>query len=260
MNRETAARKVTNALRCAFAMALLVFVSGCLTGSVRSQRVTRYRPNVRPFRPDQTAAVASPLAKPGHPSVSMSGRAGGNERPVARPAPGKPRPPVADTNTVNASSSLLRAGDQLTITILGVESITVKDVVDERGNVNLPMIGQMKLLGLTTSQAEKLIEKTYIDEGFFKRITVTVVAQKEDYFIHGQVMKAGRFPWTPDLTLLKALGAAGGFTPFAKESKIELQRGAQRLEYNAVRIGDGREPDPAIEPGDVIVVSRGFWK
>jgi len=167
---------------------------------------------------------------------------------------------VADTNTVNASSSLLRAGDQLTITILGVESITVKDVVDERGNVNLPMIGQMKLLGLTTSQAEKLIEKTYIDEGFFKRITVTVVAQKEDYFIHGQVMKAGRFPWTPDLTLLKALGAAGGFTPFAKESKIELQRGAQRLEYNAVRIGDGREPDPAIEPGDVIVVSRGFWK
>jgi polysaccharide biosynthesis/export protein VpsN len=246
-------RRAANVLRYACALVLLALASGCLTGSVRNQRVTRYRPNVRPFSPPAARVLAPPVASPKRPAMPVPAVPVRGERPTAKPGPAEP-PPMAVHENDNAN--LLKMGDQVTISILGVESINVKDVIDDRGNVNLPLIGQMKILGLTTIQAEELIEKTYIDGEYYTRLTVTVVAQKEDYFIHGQVMKVGRFPWTSDLTLLKAIGAAGGFSPFAKESRIELQRGMQRLEYDGLRIKEGKERDPPIKPGDVIVVPR----
>lgn len=241
------------------AVAVLALAGGCLTGSVKNQRLAHYRPNAKPYRPVAAKvarpAPVRPAPVPGQRTPLTPAVPKTPPRPKAEPAPApSPAPRDRDVN-------LLKVGDHVSISIISVDNIQTKDVVDEDGNVNLPLIGQVKIGGLKTSQAEKMIEKSYIDGGFFARLTVIVVAEKEDYFIHGQVMKAGRFPWTSDLTLMKAIGAAGGFTPYAKETKIELRRGALRITCNAERISEGRDPDPPIKPGDQIVVNRRIvWK
>jgi len=261
MNRGKAMRKAANVLRSACVLPLAVLAGGCLTASVGSQRLARYRPNVKPYRPP-VAKVATPAPVPRlkAPPVSVVPSA---RRPKAKPTPApapatapKPRPPAAQLGTANDVADLLRVGDEITIIILGVENIQVEDVIDHEGNVNLKYIGQMKIAGKTSTEAEKTIETAYIDGGYFTRVTVTVFAKKENFFVHGEVTKAGGFPWKREMTLMKAIGAAGGFTPFAKESKIELHSGNIHTVHDAERILGGEDQDPPIKPGDVVVVKR----
>jgi len=109
------------------------------------------------------------------------------------------------------------------------------------------------------SEAERAIEKLYIDGGYFRKITVIVVAQDEEFFMQGEVHRQGRFPMSGEITLLQAIAMAGGFTDFAKETKIEIRRDNQVLIFNAKRIRELKDKDPVIKPKDNIIVGRKWF-
>jgi polysaccharide biosynthesis/export protein VpsN len=70
------------------------------------------------------------------------------------------------------------------------------------------------------------------------------------------VAHPGRIVWTPDLTLTKAIQAAGGFTLYAKEGRVALIRERTAYEIDAQLALSHPEQDPHLVPGDSLQVPR----
>jgi len=80
-------------------------------------------------------------------------------------------------------------------------------------------------------------------------------------YVSGEVMKPGSFPFNEDITLLKAVALAGGFSEWAKKRKVDILRersegGTETLTFNAADIEKGKAQDPALKPNDHIVVKE----
>lgn len=155
------------------------------------------------------------------------------------------------------NTRILEKGDKLVIYLKAIPvPEEIKDVIDHKGEVNLPYIGRVCIAGKSTSDAEKLIEQKYIDEGYYKRITVIIVAQEKVYYVRGEVNRPGVFEIRPETTLLQAIASAGGYTKWAKKTQVKILRDKTILIFDTTQIEGGIIPDPVIEPGDIIVVPQ----
>ena len=154
----------------------------------------------------------------------------------------------------------LKRGDKTAIFLRGIPiSEDISEVVDDLGCVNLPLIGTVKLEGKTTSEAERLIENKYIHGGIYKSINVIIMSQPDKFLMQGEIKGPQKYGLVGDLTLLQAIAAAGGYTPYANPKKIQILRHNKKLYFNAVKIEDGKERDPLIRPEDIIFVPRKLW-
>ncbi len=92
---------------------------------------------------------------------------------------------------------------------------------------------------------------------------IVEVAKAEYCYIHGEVRSPGRVPIERQTTLLKAITMVGGLTEWAdrKTVKILYPEGDARGEMvvNLKRVQAGREADPVLEGGEVIVIKRRFF-
>jgi protein involved in polysaccharide export with SLBB domain len=83
------------------------------------------------------------------------------------------------------------------------------------------------------------------------------------FFIGGQIAAPGQKDFHKGLTLTQAILASGGVTRFAGNKVKVMRQGADgRLvatEYNLKKIEQGKDPDPQLEAGDRIEVTRGGW-
>ena len=170
------------------------------------------------------------------------------------------RPPVADlaARTGSVGARPLRPDDVVEIFLhipAGDKSSKLSDVVDTFGVITLPLVGDIKVGSLTTSDAEKAIAAAYVDGGYYQKIDVTVVCQsmmqERLYYVEGAVRKNGSFTWTDNLTLRSAIINAGGLNDFANR-RINLTRGGVTTVYDYDRIERGSVEDPPIQPGDIL--------
>ena len=59
--------------------------------------------------------------------------------------------------------------------------------------------------------------------------------------------------------LLGTIADAGGYTEFAKRSKVRDKRNNKTTTYNAQKIQDDEGDDPLLKPGDIVIVERKLW-
>ncbi|MCU7694588.1 polysaccharide biosynthesis/export family protein [Haoranjiania flava] len=137
------------------------------------------------------------------------------------------------------SNALFNKGEMITPGISSTPNLTaysgattlsnVGYLVDKDGNINFPVIGVVKLDGLTIEQARQKLTteiakqtKNPIVNIRFMNFKVTVV---------GEVMKPGTFNISNDkINILEALGMAGDMTPYGKRENVLVIR-----EDNGVR-------------------------
>ncbi len=121
------------------------------------------------------------------------------------------------------------------------------------GFVNIPFAGQVRAVGLTQSQLERAIEQRLVEAQIFTHPTATInVAPQARYVtIGGQVRAPQRMVWSPDLTLLSGIAAAGGPADFAGD-KIKLSRNRQVTVYSRKSLNKNPADDPRLLPGDQI--------
>jgi polysaccharide export outer membrane protein len=156
-----------------------------------------------------------------------------------------------------ASSALLRSGDNLTVALQGIPDPSAHNVqIDEQGLINLPYIGNIAASGLTSAELSQRIRQTYIDRHYYTTVDVSVTVTERYIYVGGEVAHPGRIVWTPDLTLAKAVQAAGGFTLYAKETRVTLVRDRAAYEINAALAARQPDQDPRLVPGDSIQVPR----
>ncbi|MFT5121795.1 MAG: hypothetical protein ACI97B_000420 [Verrucomicrobiales bacterium] len=152
----------------------------------------------------------------------------------------------------------LQVGDNVVVKIGPPISTDLADKLNGKGNINLPIIGDISAVGLTVTELEELIKKTYV----VKEITkvpphVTVATDIKVYYIQGEVRSGGgRFPLLPPMTITKAVAAAGGFSEWASLKKVLIYRGNKILTVDYRKIQRDPRLDIEIKANDLIVVNK----
>jgi len=79
------------------------------------------------------------------------------------------------------------------------------------------------------------------------------------FFVNGEVNAAGEKPWSPGMTLNKALNLAGGATPKFSLRRSRLQRPVKDKEGDlSCQTLSELKPPTHVLPGDILVVGRGW--
>lgn len=157
----------------------------------------------------------------------------------------------------STTAAQLRSGDSLTIALQGVPDPSNNAVqIDDEGRISLPFVGMVSAAGLNTGELAQRIRDTYLARKIYNSVDVSVTVTERFVYVGGEVMRPGRIVWTPDLTVGKAVQAAGGFTLYAKETRVGLVRDRTTYDVDVKLAQRNPANDPRLLPGDSIQVPR----
>jgi polysaccharide export outer membrane protein len=156
----------------------------------------------------------------------------------------------------------LRVGDLFELRLSGMpqeyaQEFTAQYAVNPEGSINVPLIGQVKALGLTGSQLEQEIQNKMIADKIFTHPTVLIsIVQGNRYVsVSGGVRAPQRLPWSNDLTLSSAIGNCQGLSDFGSGKGVRIIRdGKVAGTFNLKDIQRDPGIDPKLLPGDQVVV------
>jgi polysaccharide export outer membrane protein len=158
--------------------------------------------------------------------------------------------------------------DVLEITVFQEDDLKSTLRVTNEGTIAFPLIGVVNVGGLTPQQASQAI-RDRLAQGYLvnPQVTVTVMEfSKRRFTVLGEVQKPGSYdlPDQQDITVLQAIGMAGGYTRIANPGKVTLMRrvnGQQKtFELNAKKMASGSaESAFTVVPGDVITVAQSLF-
>jgi len=153
------------------------------------------------------------------------------------------------------STYQLGAGDMLTIRVLGEPELTLEKIrLTDAGTLSYPVLGEIRLLGLTVGELEKIITDG-LRGRYLKNPQVSVqMDEYRPFYVNGLVEKPGSYPYQPALTVRKAASIAGGLKIRASVDKVYVIR-ANDKNQNAIK-ADMNTP---IYPGDTVIVEQSFF-
>ena len=153
---------------------------------------------------------------------------------------------------------VLGPGDDLTINVWGAVDSTLVRTVDRNGRIVLPKVGDLRIWGLTFSQADRLIrdELSRYFRGFQTSVTMGRLRTVSVHVV-GEVCQPGVYTLSSLATVTNALYAAGGPTKLGSLREVRLLRSniqVARVDlYDFLQRGD-RTRDYRLESGDTIFV------
>ena len=149
----------------------------------------------------------------------------------------------------------LGAGDKVRIIVFGEDSLTGEYLVPGgAGKISFPLVGDITAGGLTVGELEKELVDA-LSDGFLKQPRVSIeVLEYRPFFILGEVMKPGEYPYTNGLTVLNAVATANGFTYRADTHKVYIKRATDTKEQQYQLT-----TSTPVEPGDTIRIGERFF-
>ena len=164
---------------------------------------------------------------------------------VAEPEPLPP--PLVTTH--------LQIGDRLTVTVYNEPTLTGVYDVTPAGSVVMPLIGQIRAVGRSTTELGHVLTDRYRSGKFLEdpKITVTVVEYRP-FYIFGEIAKPGSFPYRPGLNVLTAVTEAGGLTYRGSKDTVLIQRAGQQV-WNEYPLLSSVE----VMPGDLIRIPERYF-
>jgi protein involved in polysaccharide export with SLBB domain len=139
------------------------------------------------------------------------------------PAPVAYVPPPAIMAPAPAMQTYtLDSGDRLRVVVFGQEGLTNSFLLDASGQIQMPLIGQVPARGLTTEQLSERIAGM-LRQGFVREPHVAVeVEAYRPFFILGEVLAPGQYPYVANMTAQTAVAIAGGFGPRAYHKQVTV--------------------------------------
>ena len=154
----------------------------------------------------------------------------------------------------------LGIGDLVDVSVYNVPELETKIRVSSDGNIDLPLINQVHVEGLTVEEAEAAVEQRLSRGGFVKNPHVQIFVQEytsQGASVLGEVSKPGIYPVLGEEKLFSLISAAGGFTDRAGKNISVTHRGQPAV---VVPISHNLEDHPdsniSVLPGDTVIVRR----
>ena len=153
--------------------------------------------------------------------------------------------------------------DLIEIQVFGVDQLTRTVRVNSRGNISLPLIGNVQVGGLTGSEAEAVIVSK-LSESYLQDPQVSLFIKEytsQRVVVEGAVNKPGVYPLRGSTSLLQTLAMAGGQGSLSEMTEVMLFRTdtsgkKETYVYDVDRIRSGEVDDPVVVSEDLIVVKR----
>jgi len=121
-----------------------------------------------------------------------------------------------DANMLSASSNEVRMSSGQSMHLIGYN-------VDEKGFINYPIAGMVKVEGMTLHEAEEVIEKKL--EGFLNTPNVAMKFLNKTFTVLGEVNQPGQFEYYKDhINIFQALGLARDLTEAGNREEIIIFR------------------------------------
>ncbi len=193
--------------------------------------------------------------------------------PAVLPATAATAPPSATPDPRSAAprgdspNYRLLPNDLVNIQVFQEDDLQSTERIARDGTISFPFIGTVSLVGKTLQESAEILQARLREYLVHPQVTVRVAEySKRRFTVLGQVAKPGIYelPDGSTLTLLEAIGMAGGYTRIANQSRITLKRQGQHGDESLLRL-DGasmaRDKTSArfeVQPGDTIMVGESF--
>jgi len=152
------------------------------------------------------------------------------------------------------SSYRLGTGDKVRLIVYDEPDLSGEFQVDSVGFIRLPLIGQVRALGLSVKEFENQVTER-LTQGYLKDPKVSVeVTLYRPFYIIGEVNKPGEYPYVNGMNALNAVALAGGYTYRAKRSKIYIRHFGSTEESEAPADGSAK-----VAPGDIIRIPERYF-
>ena len=159
------------------------------------------------------------------------------------------------------SSYRIGPNDVLNIFVWKEAELTRDVSVTPDGKITFPLIGEIVAEGQTVSELKRTLTEKLQD--FVTAPEVTVIVKEirsQVIYAIGKLARPGPIPLAPNMTVMQALSAAGGFAEWADQKNILIVRregGKEtqlRFNYKEYTSGEKLEQNILLKPGDTLVV------
>lgn len=229
----------SNRRNCVHASSQVLLVAlACLVAATSSAQVVSTNESPR-------AAAAAPPAAPAVPSLSS----------VAISAP---------------TGYVLQANDQVAVEVFGEDDLRTNGRLNSEGNLSLPLLGSVRLSGLTLSQATSRVTELYGRDYLVNpKVNVMLVGYaKRRFTVLGQVNRPGSYEMPEGspggVDLLEAVAMAGGYTRIAAPERISVRRQNASGEDQIIKVDAKRLTRKGggafvVRPGDTVTVAESIF-
>ncbi len=181
---------------------------------------------------------------------------------------------VEQFGTKQESEPIIRIGDKMTVSVWGHDELSVGSintpystneatgrwiVVDETGEINLPRIGRIKVVGYSTKETTYFLERIYERNGI-KAPIVNVRVLNHFITLLGEVKAPGRYQINNDpITLVTMIAQAQGLTEYAKSDEVKvirtLENGTkEEVTVNLMKFESLLDQNFVLKPDDLIYI------
>jgi protein involved in polysaccharide export with SLBB domain len=132
-------------------------------------------------------------------------------------------------------------------------------VLSGSGSISLPLLDpNIQAIGKTPHELEQIIHDLYVPK-VFTHISVTATPGLRFYYVSGAINQTSntKQPYTGKVTVLGAIGAAGGFNDYAAKKRVQLTRQDGTIFFeDCVKALKNPKLDMEVLPGDKIFVDK----
>lgn len=168
--------------------------------------------------------------------------------------------PDAPSRLVLSEDYRISPLDKLKVTVFQVDDLSEVYQVDLAGNIAMPLIGNVKAVDLTTQELQNRLEAR-LSEKYLQNPDVSVSvteSTRNSVTVDGSVRQPGVYPVTGPVTLIQAIAMARGTDDAANPRRVAIFRQIQgqrmAAAFDLVSIRRGKNEDPKVYAGDIIVV------
>jgi polysaccharide export outer membrane protein len=153
-------------------------------------------------------------------------------------------------------------GDMLSY---GTQQRILGYTVNNRGEIDFPILGALHIEGMTRNQLEHLVKDKIIAEGYINDPVVTVQFMSCRVTVNGEVVRPGTYEIKGDhITLLEALSMAGDLTIYGKRNDVKVvrekngERTVYKVDLRSADIFDS--PVYYLQQNDIIYVTPNRYR
>src|SRR2546421_3179654 len=208
-------------------------------------------------RPESAQSAVSPTAHPISSFLNLD-----STRRAANPQTSPQTAPALPPSISAPSGYQLSVDDQIAVEVFGEDDLRTAVRVNTEGAVSLPLLGSVKLAGLTLNQAAARLTELYGKDYLVNpKVNVMLIGYaKRRFAVLGQVNRPGSYEMPEGspggIDVLEAIAIAGGYTRTPAPERISGKRRDQILRVDAKRLARAGGKTFPVPPGDTTHVGE----
>jgi polysaccharide export outer membrane protein len=144
----------------------------------------------------------------------------------------------------------LGPNDRVRITVFGQPTLTGEYTLDGNGILAFPLIGNVPAGGSTAAELQRAIAAKLNPDYVINPSVSAEVVTRRPFYVIGEVLKPGNYPYVTDMTAINAVAMAGGFTRRAKKNDFYIRR----LDKDGRTVRIEARGETVLQPGDTLEV------